>query len=580
MAANYSMNFAEDPGIEYAETERRLDELLAASEEARRMGEHASGARQAREAAGLAEELGLPALEAGAYSLLATHQFRLGENEASLGTLHRALALYTELDDSRGISHSLNGMVMAYHELGLQEEALECAARSLDAAKQSGDPVTLAWAYNRAGLGHGAVGNLSEGISSLEFAVELAREAGDEEAIFAALNNLVEDLNSLARNLLDSGEREHARERMSRALELGREALELARRSHNWHRVAIILLSHGSTLSLIGEHDRAREALEEAEDIAKTRGYRPVILSARYSKARLELDRGQLRRAISEFRALLGDVEAARDGLLLLDIHHVLYRAYKQLREFQEALEHHERYTAIEREQKSQQAQTRARILSAQLELDRAQLEARRATLEAEIERSRTRELEAQAVALRRQTEALTRRADEDTLTGLWNRRHVEQELPRLMREAAARGEPVSVVFVDADHFKSINDRFGHLVGDQVLRSLADVLRSHVRPTDVVARLGGEEFIVLLPGASDAAAVALGQRLCDAVRETDWGQMTPGHVPSVSVGVAATMPPPATGRELERQVATLLGRADEALYAAKRAGRDRVVLAD
>ena len=574
------MSFAEDSGLEFSEeSERRLEELLATAEQARRMGEHASGARQAREAATLAEELGRPALEAQAYALLATHQFRLGENEASLGTLHRALALYTGLEDPSGISHALNGMVMTYHELGLQDEALECAARSLEAAKQSGDPLTLAWAYNRAGMGHGAVGQLKEGISSLEFALGLAREAGDEEAVFAALNNLAEDLNAMARKLLEAGEREQARERVSRALELGREGLELARKSGNWHRVAVILLAYGESLSLAGEHAEALNAFEEVEDISKARGYRPLVLAARTLKARLEVDRGDVRRAISEFRTLLGEVEAARDGLLLLDVHLSLYLSYKQLGEYREALEHHERYTEIEREQKSQQAQTRARILSAQLELDRAQLEARRATLEAEIERSRTRELEAQAVALRRQTEALTRRADEDTLTGLWNRRYVEQELPRLMREAAARGEPVSVVFVDADHFKSINDRFGHLVGDQVLRALADVLRGHVRPTDVVARLGGEEFVVLLPGASAGAAVTLGQRLCDAVRETDWEPLTPAHVASVSVGVAATLPMPSSGRELERQVATLLGRADEALYAAKRGGRDQVVLA-
>src|SRR5579871_2420731 len=110
MVPNYSMNFAEDPDLELAEDERRLDDLLASSEEARRVGEHAAGARQAREAATVAEGLGLPALEARAYSLLATHQFRLGENEASLGTLHQALALFTELDDASGISHTLNGM--------------------------------------------------------------------------------------------------------------------------------------------------------------------------------------------------------------------------------------------------------------------------------------------------------------------------------------------------------------------------------------------------------------------------------------------------------------------------------------
>ncbi|HLK44811.1 MAG TPA: diguanylate cyclase, partial [Acidimicrobiales bacterium] len=313
--------------------------------------------------------------------------------------------------------------------------------------------------------------------------------------------------------------------------------------------------------------------------LARAEGYRPVTLEVRHVRARLELARGDVRGAIEQYEGLLSDAESAHDALVTLDAHLALSRAHKQLGEFREALEHFERYHELEHEQQSQLARTRARMLSTHLELDRAQLEARRATLEVELERSRARELEAQAVALRRETETLTRRADEDGLTGLWNRRHVEHELPRMMREAAVRREPISVAFVDADHFKSINDRFGHMVGDDVLRQLADVLRSHVRPTDVVARLGGEEFVVLLPGAAADDAVVLGQRLCDAVRGVDWSDTAPGSRPTVSVGVAVATPVPMTPRELDREVAGLLERADGALYQAKRAGRDRVVLA-
>jgi diguanylate cyclase (GGDEF)-like protein len=507
------------------------------------------------------------------------HEFRLGENENSLTALHRALALFTELADLRGISSALNGMVLAYHELGLQEEAMDSATRSLEVAKQSGDPLTLAWAYNRAGLGHAAVGNITEGITSMEFALSLAREAEDQPAIFSALNNLVDDLNALARSLIDAGAEESARERIARALQLAPEALEVARAIENRHAIALILLGYGHALALAGETEQALGTLAEADEIARAEGYRPIMLEVRDVMARLELGRGDVRKAIEEYEALLADAEVAHDALVTTEVHFALWRAHKQLGEYREALEHFERYHELEHEQQSQLARTRARMLSAHLELDRAQLEARRATLEAELERSRTRELEAQALALRRETEALTRRADEDGLTGLWNRRHVEHELPRMMREVAVRREPISVAFVDADHFKSINDQFGHMVGDDVLRHLADVLRSHVRPTDVVARLGGEEFVVLLPGAAADAAVVLGQRLCDAVRDANWSELAPGSAPTVSVGIAVVTPVPMTSRELEAEVAALLERADGALYQAKRAGRDRVVLA-
>lgn len=557
----------------------RLEALLSESDRSLQAGEHTVGTVQAREAAALAERLDLRALQGRACTLLGIHELRLGEHESSLVALHRALALYSELGDLSAISASLNWMVLAYYGLGLQEEALEYASRSLEAAKQSGDALTLAWAYNRAGLGHAAVGNIAEGITSLEFALNLAREIGDQEAIFAALNNLIEDLNSYVRALLDEGAEEEAGERIERALELAPDALRFAKESNSPYDEAIILLTYGQSLAFAGEHERARTAFEEAERLGRAGGYRPVLLEARYKQARLESDRGDLRSAIAQYEALLSDTDPARDALVLVDIHLEMSRAHKQLGEFEQALEHHERFHELERDQQTQLAKTRARVLSTHLDLDRAQLEAQRATLEAELERTRTRELEAQALALREERELLSRRADQDGLTGLWNRRYVEHALPRMIREAGVRREPISVAYVDVDHFKSVNDQFGHLIGDDVLRHLADVLRANVRPSDIVARQGGEEFVVLLPGASGEAAVVLGQRLCDAVRETDWELMAPGCAPTISVGVASARPDFGPSRDVERAVAELLGRADRALYAAKRAGRDRVQLA-
>lgn len=574
----------------------RLRALLHECERAQASGDHRRGAEQAAEAVELAERLGHRALAAEALLSLGMHRFRLGENEACLSALHRALALFTELEDLRGQSSALNGMVMAYHELGLQEDAMAAATRSLEAAKESKDPLTLAWAYNRAGLGHAAVGNIEEGLASMEFALNLAAEAEDQPAVFSALNNLVDDLNILARKLLDEGRREEAQARIRRALELAPQAVDISLDTGNRHSTAIIMTGYGQALALDGQAEKALEMLGQAEELAQQQGYRPVLLEARHIRARLQLDRGETGEAIEQYRSVLDDAEAAHDGLIQSDAHWSLYRAHKERGEYREALAHHEAYYELEREQQSQLARTRARILSSHLELDRAQLEARRATLEAELERSRTRQLEAQARALRQETEALTRRADEDGLTGLWNRRYIEHELPRLLEDSGVRDEWVSIAFVDADHFKSVNDRFGHLVGDDVLRHLAEVLRANVRPTDVVARLGGEEFVVLLPGAGPGAAVDLGQRLCDAVRGADWSVMaateprSTDHVASdgapngvgltVSVGVAACVPTAAAGPALDAAVATLLRRADAALYEAKRAGRDRVVLAE
>ena len=152
-----------------------------------------------------------------------------------------------------------------------------------------------------------------------------------------------------------------------------------------------------------------------------------------------------------------------------------------------------------------------------------------------------------------------------DPLTGLINRRGLDEVLELWRAEA----RPFAAIAVDIDHFKQVNDSWGHEVGDAVLRRLGLILRQTARDTDLVCRTGGEEFVLLLPGLSSAAAVAVAERLRKAVARE---RIDPaGHV-TVSAGVAV-LPEDAT------DIGTALRLADEMLYEAKRAGRNRVVAA-
>jgi diguanylate cyclase (GGDEF)-like protein len=156
-----------------------------------------------------------------------------------------------------------------------------------------------------------------------------------------------------------------------------------------------------------------------------------------------------------------------------------------------------------------------------------------------------------------------------DPLTGLLNRRGLA---PRLTREAARLrryGEHYALLAVDVDHFKAVNDRHGHATGDAVLVQLGALLRDMARDVDTVARLGGEEFCLLLPQGDLAGARLAAERLCHAVRQAVWPQVE-GPL-TVSVGVAL-----ASGRDENPQA--VLARADAALLRAKASGRDRVVL--
>lgn len=199
--------------------------------------------------------------------------------------------------------------------------------------------------------------------------------------------------------------------------------------------------------------------------------------------------------------------------------------------------------------------------LSSALRNMTVQLMASNSRMEQQV-RVRTRELLAANTALDRQ-------ARSDPLTGVLNRRGLEERL-RLAVATAKRGNrPLAVAMLDADYFKRVNDQFGHEIGDAVLRRLADTLKSRLRTSDAVARLGGEEFIAVLPDTDLAGALALAESLRSAVEahvDPLYGTIT------VSIGVAVE-----TGMATEG--ASLLRCADEALYRAKAEGRNRVCAA-
>ncbi|HEY4306904.1 MAG TPA: diguanylate cyclase [Gemmatimonadaceae bacterium] len=158
-----------------------------------------------------------------------------------------------------------------------------------------------------------------------------------------------------------------------------------------------------------------------------------------------------------------------------------------------------------------------------------------------------------------------------DPLTGCLNRRGFDQALEQTVSRAERRGGYLAVLALDIDHFKSINDSIGHLAGDTVLRDLAQVLTRSSRGGDVVGRVGGEEFIILLPDADMEMAGVVAERVRDSVRRHAFRTGRGSITVTVSIGIACEQVTDAhAGRALR-------ARADEALYVAKRLGRDRVI---
>ncbi len=156
-----------------------------------------------------------------------------------------------------------------------------------------------------------------------------------------------------------------------------------------------------------------------------------------------------------------------------------------------------------------------------------------------------------------------------DHLTGVYNRHYMAEILTAEFERARRYNNPLSCIMVDVDYFKEFNSRYGHEVGDMVLKGVADTLKENVRLADTVARYGGDEFLILLPMTSEEDAAFLAERLCSAVTGKEWFHNDECLKVSISLGVASTR------ESASWEIKELLDHADKALYAGKESGRNK-----
>ncbi len=158
-----------------------------------------------------------------------------------------------------------------------------------------------------------------------------------------------------------------------------------------------------------------------------------------------------------------------------------------------------------------------------------------------------------------------------DELTGLRNRRYIMEQLEKEYQRAVRSGSPLSLMILDIDHFKRINDHFGHIFGDEVLKAVSAEMEQSLRSYDLLGRIGGEEFLIASPGSSMADAASLAERIREKIKQRKIGAKPQEISVTISAGVTSLA-------RRDAKMNALLIRADEALYEAKRKGRDRVVV--
>ncbi len=548
-----------------------LAELLGQAELAAERDEHARGIELALRAEALARETNDNPGLALALRLLVTLNSREGLAEQAIAAGQAVLPTLRETADHAARADVLCNMAMAFLDLGLNPEALDHISEAVEAARASGDARLLCLAYNRVGLAKGHLGRYEEGERFLTDSLAMARELQNEEEIYRALTNLGVVASDAFDAFESRGDTLAAQEAIERACRHGEEALIVARRSGHAYREALTLSNLGRYLGVSGRERAAHTLLGHARALALENDHRALVLACDGNRAELLVREKRHDEAIPLLIEALAGAQELYANSMVQDMHLQLYLAHKARGDLAEALTHHEAYHALTKEQLEQRNDAQSRLMMNRLELDQALFGAERSRMQAELQRVRAEQMAAEAERLQAQARELGRYVLADPLTGLGNRRQVERELPRLLSHSERSGEPLAVAVLDLDHFKQVNDRFGHAVGDAVLMATADLFRARVRGGDLIARMGGEEFLIVLAHATLEWAREACERLRLAIEGHDWAQIAPGLQVTISIGLCLA--------GAQRDGAQLLEQADLALYQAKKEGRNRVVVA-
>lgn len=525
-------------------------ELLERARDCRSSGLLAEGKRLASLAAGAAQD---PESVLEAEYLLCYFDYRLG-NFASL--LERSECLLPRMGGSEHPGNRvdlLKWMALAGCETGQLEMAWMASREACELASHSQDAASMAHAMAAFAACFERMGDPWQAERILLDALALAHKGGKAHVLGITLNNL-SAVTIGAYYLLRDGEAiEEAKASAQRSKAYAAEALtHAADLDALWVKV-YVEGNLGEAQLHLGEVDEAAERLNLALEAALAAKMTPMSWRIRASLGELELARHRPERARASQLALLSDMQGTDAKPTLYRVRHTLYRASRQMGDVDAAMTHLEAYLRLERERTRRQLRAQSELFVTRLEAETSRRQAEQARAEARIAIDRAQAFELDALS--------------DELTGLANRRRVDQALPQILANAQARGTPLTVAMLDADDFKRVNDRFGHAVGDRVLVQLGQILREKTRHSDLVARIGGEEFLLVLNDAPPDQALEVCERIRQQVAETQWDKIDPGLSVTLSIGLAHA--PPHDADDLFR-------RADAALYRAKTAGRNRL----
>ena len=495
------------------------------------------------------EQLAPAALNAAGDVLtaLAISTFRSGDYLNALRYSQFEHQVRRHAGDELGAANALVGLAWCYQTVGLYQQGLSSAFSALAMLEQL-RPEAVAGPLN-------GIGRVYLDLGQPKKALEYGRRGLEASAISPQARR---DRSTALRII---GQAHHAQGDLAAAEEA---FLEIDADADDYGR-SLALLSLAEVYLDQERYDEAIARYRQCIDLLSPQMREMVLCEAMLGLGKVYLARGEAERALSPLTEAIARGVSSGAPVEAAQAHRTMAQALKTLGRHKEALAHFEAFHELNERTLRQLSDRRTQILTVQLEVERLERDR-------EIDRLHNVEL-ARAYAelaelhqkLEQQAARLERLSRTDDLTGLPNRRSFEERLEIELQRAHRTSTVISVLMVDLDDFKLINDNHSHVVGDAVLRTTGQALTDCMREVDLCARIGGEEFVVLLPETDVEGALVVGRKIVERVNELN--RQLRGVEVTASVGVATL--------ETEDDEESLVARADANLYAAKRAGKNR-----
>lgn len=498
------------------------------------------GADLAREALDLARSSHNPRQEAQALHYLGTHFSAQADYAAALETQNEALSKFRALNDKAGEGRCLRALGIVQDHLADHGQALDLYEQSLKLFRELGDVDSQALVIANIANIEVQLGNFDSALELFDVALQIRRARPDDKRTAIDLNNAAVAHVQKALRLRQQGDVEHCQKEAEIGARMANRAVFIARRDANRRLEAFCMETLAEAYNAMAKPeialDMANQFLALADESndrwVKAHGI-ALIGEIRHQLGEHQVAIKLLQDALATFDATSSHSESGR-------ICEILSKAYEATGNVAEALKYLRRHNDIKQKLRNEEVDRQARALTARRRLEHAGSE----------------------------TEHYKRLAMEDSLTGLANRRQIDSSLEEMLAEAEANNWMITVALADLDHFKAINDQLSHAIGDDVLRHLGDILRTHCRSKDLVGRYGGEEFVLVFRDMDMKMAREICERVRHAVETYDWSAIHPQLRVTLSIGLASS--------EFFRKPQQLLDNADHWLYEAKRLGRNLV----